>query len=77
MGRPRSNSGKREEWYEALMETASTPQRKFDILRGRLAADVKRLPENLRPGAYEEASRALEGVIDAIGDALADAGVSA
>jgi len=57
----------REKYYEDLLEEAESPKERFEVLRSRLLADVKRLPADLRDGAY-----ALKGVIEAIGDAIED-----
>lgn len=66
------NSAYREDWYEAKLEEAATPKEQFDVLRGRLAASAKRLPDELQHGAYANAVSALKGVIEAIEDALED-----
>jgi hypothetical protein len=73
MGRP-ANTTYREEWYEKLLEAEETPKGQFEVLRGRLAADVKKLPEELQYGAYEDAVSALRGIIEAVNDALEDIG---
>lgn len=62
----------RERYYEGLLDEAGTPKAKFEVLRSRLAADVKRLPDELQDGAYAVAVDALKGVIEAIGDAIED-----
>jgi DNA repair exonuclease SbcCD ATPase subunit len=66
------NSAYREDWYEARLEEAATPKEQFDVLRGRLAASAKKLPDELQHGAYANAVGALKGVIEAIEDALED-----
>lgn len=66
------NPEKRELYYEEMLEQAPSPKEKFEVLRSRLAADVKRLPEELRDGAYATAADALKSVIEAIGDAIED-----
>lgn len=71
MARP-GNSAYREDWYETKLEQATTPKDTFDVLRGRLAASVKRLPDELQPGAYASAADALKSVIEAVEDALED-----
>lgn len=71
MANPRS-SDYREGWYENLLAAAPDPQRKFEVLRSRLMADIKKLPEGLRPGMYDEAAGALEKLIETIGDVLDD-----
>lgn len=67
-----SSVEKRNQWYERQMELADGPRDKFEILRSKLFADVKRLPEELRDGAYETAVEALRSVIEGIGDAIED-----
>lgn len=66
------NPANRERYYEELLEGASSPKERFEVLRARLAADVKRLPDELRDGAYASAGDALKGVIEAIGDVIED-----
>jgi len=66
------NSSYREDWYEAKLEEAATPKEQFEILRGRLAASTKKLPEELQPGAYANAVDAMKSVIEAIEDAIGD-----
>lgn len=63
---------KREQYYEDLLEEAESPKERFEVLRSKLLADVKRLPDELRDGAYASAADALKGVIEAIGDAIED-----
>jgi hypothetical protein len=62
----------REKYYEDLLEGAESPKERFEVLRSRLLADVKRLPAELRDGAYASAADALKGVIEAIDDAIED-----
>jgi hypothetical protein len=62
----------RNRWYERQIELASTPQEEFEILRGKLLADIKRLPEEFRDGVYENAIEALRGVIEGVGDVIDD-----
>lgn len=62
----------REKYYEDLLEEAESPKERFEVLRSRLLADVKRLPVDLRDGAYASAADALKGVIEAIDDAIED-----
>ena len=71
MGRP-ANTEFRQQWYEEKLREKKDPRGRFDTLRGKLAADIKKLPEPLRNGAYEQAISAVQGVIDAVGDALED-----
>lgn len=67
-----SKAEKRNRWYERQIEMARTPQDEFEILRGKFLADVKRLPEGLRDGAYESAIEALRSVIEGVGDVIDD-----
>jgi hypothetical protein len=67
-----ANSPYREDWYKSKLEGAATPKDAFEVLRGRLAASVKRLPEELQYGAYATAVDALKGVIEAVEDAIDD-----
>ncbi|AXH66347.1 hypothetical protein SEA_SATIS_188 [Streptomyces phage Satis] len=69
MGRP-VNTEFRARWYERELEAAPDPKAEFEVLRSKLAADVKRLPEELRDGAYQVAVDALRGVIEAVEDAM-------
>lgn len=62
----------REKYYEDLLEEAESPKERFEVLRSRLLADVKRLPAELRDGAYASAADALKSVIEAIDDAIED-----
>ncbi|WGV35890.1 hypothetical protein SEA_FRANKENWEENIE_204 [Streptomyces phage Frankenweenie] len=62
----------REKYYEDLLEEAESPKERFEVLRSRLLADVKRLPVELRDGAYASAADALKSVIEAIDDAIED-----
>lgn len=62
----------REKYYEDLLEEAESPKERFEVLRSRLLADVKRLPAELRDGAYTSAADALKSVIEAIDDAIED-----
>lgn len=66
------NTAFRERWYEQELEAAPSPKAEFEVLRSKLAADVKRLPEELRDGAYQVAVDALRGVIEAVEDAMGD-----
>jgi hypothetical protein len=66
------STGKREKYYEELLEGAESPKERFEVLRSRFLADVKRLPDGLRDGAYASAADALKGVIEAVGDAIED-----
>lgn len=66
------NPERRERYYEGLLEEAGSPKERFEVLRSKLLADVKRLPDELRDGAYASAADALKGVIEAIGDAIED-----
>lgn len=66
----------REQYYQDLLDAQSTPKGQFEVLRSRLAADAKKLPEELQHGAYEDAVKALSGIIEAVGDALEDLGMS-
>lgn len=68
------NTKFREQWYESMLDSEEDPKKRFEILRSKLAADVKRLPEDLRAGTYEQASSAIQGVIEAIQDVLEDIG---
>lgn len=71
MGRPK-NSAYREKWYASKMKQAASPKEQFEILRGKLAASVLRLPEDLQDGAYANAVDALKGAIEAVEDAMED-----
>lgn len=62
----------REKYYEDLLEEAESPKERFEVLRSRLLADVKRLPAELRDGAYASAADALKSVIEAIDDVIED-----
>lgn len=64
----------RGKWYEERLRQAPTPKDQFDILRGQLAAGVKKLPVELHDGTYQQAVSALKGVIEAVEDALEDIG---
>lgn len=74
MARP-VNTQFREQWYQNLLEAEENPKGKFEILRSRLAADTKKLPEELQYGVYEDAVKALSGIIEAVNDALEDIGI--
>lgn len=65
-------TGNRQQYYEELLEGAQSPQKRFEVLRSKLMADVKRLPAGLRDGAYSSAADAIAGVIEAVGDAIED-----
>lgn len=67
-----TDTKRREHWYAQRVEGASTPKEEFEVLRSRFMADVKRLPEELRDGAYQNAVEALAGAIESISDALSD-----
>jgi hypothetical protein len=69
------NAESRERYYQELLDSEDTAKGKFEILRSRLAADAKKLPEELQHGAYEDAAKALSGIIEAVGDALEDLGL--
>jgi hypothetical protein len=66
------NTENRQRYYEELLDEAGSPKERFEVLRSKLAADVKRLPDELRDGAYASAADALKSVIEAIGDAIED-----
>ena len=66
------NPENRQRYYDELLDEAGSPKERFEVLRSRLLADVKRLPDELRDGAYLSAADALKGVIEAIGDAIED-----
>jgi hypothetical protein len=70
-----ASSSFRERYYAEELEAAETPKEQFEVLRSRLAADVKRLPEDLRHGVYEDAASALKGIIEAVQDAMGDLGI--
>jgi hypothetical protein len=71
MGRP-TNSAYRQKWYALKMKQAASPKEQFEILRGKLAASVLKLPEDLQDGAYANAVDALSSAIEAIEDAMDD-----
>ncbi len=56
--------------YEQMPEGETGSKGRFETLRSRLAADIGRMPAELRPGAYAVATAALEGVLEALEDAV-------
>lgn len=68
------STSRRERWYEERLQGAETPRQEFDILTGRLAADVKRLPEELHHGIYEAAADALRGILGDVNEAMVSFG---
>lgn len=66
------NTENRQRYYEELLDEAASPKETFEVLRSKLAADVKRLPADLRDGAYASAADALKSVIEAVGDVIED-----
>lgn len=64
----------RERWYQRKLEEAATPRDQFEVLRSQLAASIKKLPDELHDGTYQQAVSALKGVIEAVEDALEDIG---